>query len=218
MFAGLWPDVPVDEVPIGSVTNGVHAPTWISPEIDDLLTRHVAARVGRRRRPRTGRAIGEVGDDELWRALQQGRERLVAFVREPPAGAHGWPRASRPATWPGRTSVLDPTVLTIGFARRFATYKRATLLLSQPERLQALLFDPDRPVQFVFAGKAHPADEPGKAMIQQIQQFAVQPERAPPLRVPRRLRHRRRPGAATRAPTSGSTRPAGRRRRAARAA
>ena len=112
--------------------------------------------------------------------------------------------------------MLDPTVITIGFARRFATYKRATLLLSQPERLRALLFHADRPVQMVFAGKAHPADQPGKAMIQRIQQFALQHE----------LRHRfvflddydlAVAGRCTRAPTSGSTPRGGRRRRAGRA-
>jgi starch phosphorylase len=172
MFAGLWPEVPVDEVPIGSVTNGVHAPTWISPELDDLLTRRVLPEWDGAPASEWAR-IAEVGDDELWRALQQGRDRLVAFVR-------GRLRSSRLAqgfstsdvAW--TNGVLDPTVFTVGFARRFATYKRATLLLSQPERLQALLFHPERPVQMVFAGKAHPADQPGKEMIQQIQQFAAQ--------------------------------------------
>jgi starch phosphorylase len=172
MFAGLWPEVPVDEVPIGSVTNGVHAPTWISPELDDLLARRVLPEWDGA--PATDWArIAEVGDDELWRALQQGRERLVTFVRSrlrQSRLALGF--SASDVAW--TNSVLDPTVLTIGFARRFATYKRATLLLSQPERLRALLFDAGRPVQFVFAGKAHPADQPGKEMIQQIQQFATQ--------------------------------------------
>ena len=174
MFAGLWPDVPTDEVPIGSVTNGVHAPTWISPEIDDLLTRRVVPEWDGAPAEDWAR-IEEVGDDELWRALQQGRERLVTFVRShlrESRLAQGF--SASDVAW--TNSVLDPTVFTIGFARRFATYKRATLLLSQPERLRALLFNTDRPVQMVFAGKAHPADQPGKAMIQRIQQFAVQHE------------------------------------------
>jgi starch phosphorylase len=174
MFAGLWPDVPTDEVPIGSVTNGVHAPTWISPEVDDLLTRRVVPEWDGAPAEDWAR-IEEVGDDELWRALQQGRERLVTFVRSrlrESRLAQGF--SASDVAW--TNSVLDPTVFTIGFARRFATYKRATLLLSQPERLRALLFHTDRPVQMVFAGKAHPADQPGKAMIQRIQQFAIQHE------------------------------------------
>jgi starch phosphorylase len=174
MFAGLWPEVPTDEVPIGSVTNGVHAPTWVSPELDDVLTRRVLPEWDGA--PATDWArIDEAGNDELWRALQQGRERLVTFVR-------GRLRRSRLAqgfsasdvAW--TNGVLDASVMTVGFARRFATYKRATLLLSQPDRLRALLFHPERPVQFVFAGKAHPADQPGKEMIQRIQQFAAQHE------------------------------------------
>jgi glycogen phosphorylase len=172
MFAGLWPDVPVDEVPIGSVTNGVHAPTWISPELDDLLTRHVLPEWDGAPAAEWAR-ITDVGDEELWRAMQQGRERLVMFVRDRLRRcrlAQGF--STSDVTW--TNGVLDPTVLTVGFARRFATYKRATLLLSQPERLRALLFDPDRPAQLIFAGKAHPADQPGKEMIQQIQQFAAQ--------------------------------------------
>jgi starch phosphorylase len=174
MFAGLWPEVPTEEVPIGSVTNGVHAPTWISPELDDLLTRRVLPEWDGAPASDWVR-IDEAGNDELWRALQQGRERLVTFVR-------GRLRRSRLAqgfsasdvAW--TNGVLDPSVLTVGFARRFATYKRGTLLLSQPDRLRALLFHPERPVQFVFAGKAHPADQPGKEMIQRIQQFAAQHE------------------------------------------
>jgi starch phosphorylase len=172
MFAGLWPDVPVEEVPIGSVTNGVHAPTWISPEIDDLLTRRVLPEWDGAPASDWAR-VTEVGDDELWRALQQGRERLVVFVRNRLRRlrlAQGY--SASDVAW--TNSVLDPTVLTVGFARRFATYKRATLLLSQPERLHALLFHAERPIQLVFAGKAHPADQPGKEMIQQIQQFAAQ--------------------------------------------
>ncbi len=170
MFGGLWPDVPTDEVPITSVTNGVHAATWTSPEIDDLLSRalvpdwdHAGAADWAR--------VTNVRDDELWRARQQGRDRLVTFVRQrlqTSRLAHGDSRSD--VAW--TDEVLDPTALTIGFARRFATYKRATLLLSQPERLRALLLAPDRPVQFVFAGKAHPADELGKGLIQEIQRFA----------------------------------------------
>jgi starch phosphorylase len=166
MFGDLWPDFPHEEVPIASVTNGVHADTWTSPEIADCLRRYV--------RPEWSEAdaeawarIHEAPDDELWRAREQGREHLVAFVRRrlrESALARGASVSS--VSWVDEA--LDPRILTIGFARRFATYKRANLLLSQPDRLRALLLSEERPVQFVFAGKAHPADEAGKEMIRQI--------------------------------------------------
>ncbi|MGE3619378.1 MAG: alpha-glucan family phosphorylase [Acidimicrobiia bacterium] len=171
MFADLWPDVPTDEIPITSVTNGVHASTWTSPEISDLLTRYVLPEWAEAGDERWAR-IAEARDDEVWRAREQGRERLVAFVRE---------RLHHQLERQGRSSsdlawiegVLDPKVLTVGFARRFATYKRASLLLSQPDRLRSLLLSGDRPVQFVFAGKSHPADDLGKELIRQIASFAA---------------------------------------------
>ena len=135
MFAGLWPDVPTEEVPIGSVTNGVHAQTWISPEIDDLLTRHVAARVGRRRRPRTGRGSRRSATTSCGGPCSRAGSAWSTFVRShlrESRLAQGL--SASDVAW--TNGVLDPTVLTIGFARRFATYKRATLLLSQPERLR----------------------------------------------------------------------------------
>jgi starch phosphorylase len=156
MFGGMWPDIPTHEVPIGSITNGVHARTWVSGRIDELLTEavgdswHSAA-------AEDWRKVRDIDRGRLWEARRVGRLELVDAVRDI-IGSH----------------VLDPDALTIGFARRFATYKRATLLLSQPDRLRDLLDGDERPVQFVFAGKAHPADEPGKAMIQQIEQWARQ--------------------------------------------
>jgi starch phosphorylase len=174
MFAGLWPDTPVDDVPIGSVTNGVHAPTWLSPEMHLLLDREVGPTWDGGSAEQWRRVLA-ISDDELWRARQQGRDRLVRFVRERLRAARlALGRSPSELSW--CDNVLDPGGLIICFARRFATYKRATLLLSQAERLTALLLDPERPVQFVFAGKAHPADGPGKALIQQVQQFANQPE------------------------------------------
>jgi starch phosphorylase len=171
MFADLWPDVPQEETPIGSVTNGVHALTWVAPEMADLLSRYVLPEWHEADGERWAR-IDEARDDEVWRAKEQGREQLVAFVRR---------RMREAALTRGVSSsdvlwcdeVLDGKALTLCFARRFATYKRATLLLSQPERLAALLLAGDRPVQFVFAGKAHPADERGKEMIRNIVSFAA---------------------------------------------
>jgi glycogen phosphorylase len=169
MFGDLWPDLPADEAPIGSITNGVHAHTWTSPEIDDLLTRYVRPEWYEADATQWAR-VHEAPDDELWRAREQGRERLVAFVRRRLRDGLSTHANSSGGMW--ADEALDPRVLTVGFARRFATYKRANLLLSQPERLRALLLSPERPVQFVFAGKAHPADEAGKEMIRQIVTFA----------------------------------------------
>ena len=154
MFQGLWPDLAVDEVPIGSITNGVHGRTWVSARVDALLSRVVGEDWHGADRERWSRIL-EVDPMEAWSTLNDGRDELVRLARQ---------RLGE--------DVLDSSVLTIGFARRFATYKRATLLLSDPDRLRALLHDAERPVQFVFAGKAHPADNPGKQLIQRIEQFA----------------------------------------------
>jgi starch phosphorylase len=174
MFAPLYPSVPVEEVPILSITNGVHGPTWVSPAMGDLFTKHVTPS-WEDAAPSDWERIADARDDELWRAREQGKEALVSFVRSRLKAAladKGVPDAD--SAW--ADEVLDPTVLTIGFARRFASYKRATLLLSQPDRLKALLLDIKRPVQLIFAGKAHPADDLGKDMIRQIVQFARDPE------------------------------------------
>lgn len=156
MFAGMWPDLPVAEVPIGSITNGVHAHTWVGDHIAPLLASAVGTVWdGADRASWAG--VHNLDHAEVWAARSRGRAELVSFVR------------SRLGD-----TVLDPRALTIGFGRRFATYKRATLLLSQPDRLRRLLLDAERPVQFVFAGKAHPADHPGKDMIRDIELFARQ--------------------------------------------
>jgi starch phosphorylase len=172
MFGDLWPDLPTDEAPISSITNGVHANTWTSPDIDDVLTRYV--------RPEWHEAdaeawsrVHDAPDDELWRAREQGRERLVSFIRRRlQMGAMARGVSSSSVAW--ADEALDPHALTVGFARRFATYKRANLLLSQPDRLRALLLSADHPVQFVFAGKAHPADEAGKEMIRHVVAYAAE--------------------------------------------
>ena len=146
MWQGLWPDRPVDEVPIGSVTNGVHSRTWIVDELDALLG-----------------AEEDLGIARLRAGLRARRRVALAARTRREAGA------AVPARLP---STFDPEALTIGFARRFATYKRADLILSDPERLARLLADAERPLQIVMAGKAHPADDGGKALIQKIVQFA----------------------------------------------
>lgn len=156
MFQPLWPGLPADEVPIGSITNGVHGRTWVSSRVDALLTR-VVGEDWPGADARRWAQMRDVDPAEAWGVLNEGRDELLRLARARMG-----------------SDVLDPRALTIGFARRFATYKRATLLLSDPDRLRRLLLHPDRPVQFVFAGKAHPADIPGKELIQKIEQFARQ--------------------------------------------
>jgi starch phosphorylase len=151
MWHGLWPEKRVDQVPITSVTNGVHQRTWISGELEVLLGDTD---------PQFERAR-ELPPEDLWAARRRGKERLLRYV----------------ATTRG-VRELAPDVLTIGFARRFATYKRADLLFSRPERLAQLLADPERPIQVLVAGKAHPADEAGKDLIQLVVDFARDPAAA----------------------------------------
>ncbi|WP_426571757.1 alpha-glucan family phosphorylase [Aquihabitans sp. McL0605] len=170
MFNELWPDLDADEVPITSVTNGVHSGTWVSADMSDLLARHVLPEWDEAS-PESWERVWLTPDDELWRVKEQARARLVAFVRlRVKLRAIESGISESEAQW--ADDLLDPHALTIGFARRFATYKRANLLLAQAERLQDLLLSPDQPVQFIFAGKAHPADDEGKKMISQIVNFA----------------------------------------------
>ena len=171
MFSDLWPDVPTDELPITSVTNGVHAKTWVSAEMSDLLSRYVLPEWDEAGSDRWDR-IEEARDDDVWRAKEQGRGQLVAFIRQR-LKETSLARGLSPSDVTWCDEVLDSKALTVCFARRFATYKRATLLLSQPERLKSLVLSGDRPVQFVFAGKAHPADETGKGLIREIVAFAA---------------------------------------------
>ncbi|HSP03200.1 MAG TPA: alpha-glucan family phosphorylase [Acidimicrobiales bacterium] len=173
MFQPLWPEVPVEEVPIGAITNGVHARTWVSSEMDDLLTRHVHPHWGEAGTHEWDR-IHDATDNDIWRVKEQGKDRLVALVRDK-IRSSAVARGQAPSDVAWADEVFDSRALTIGFARRFATYKRATLLLSQRERLEAILGSTERPVQFVFAGKAHPADDQGKEMIRQIVAYSSDP-------------------------------------------
>ena len=172
MFGSLWPGVPVAEVPITSVTNGVHARTWVSQDLNEVLERRVLPEWPEAEADRWAH-LADAPADELWRVRNQGRERLVTFIRERLRAA-ALARGETDVEW--CAEAFDPTALTLGWARRFATYKRATLLLAQPERLRRLLTNPERPVQLVFAGKAHPADTHGKEMIKAIVQACRDPE------------------------------------------
>ena len=153
MWNSLWPGRQEEDVPIGHVTNGVHVMTWLAPSMARLYERGLGPQwVNHQSDPATWRAVADFDDEELWEAHAALRRNLVAFARRRT----------------GAAEALDPDALTIGFARRFATYKRATLILSDLERLARLCRDASRPVQLVFAGKAHPRDDGGKAMLRQI--------------------------------------------------
>jgi glycogen phosphorylase len=174
MFSELWPDLPADEVPIGSVTNGVHAASWVGPEIGEVLDRHLAPGWSEGGPGRWER-LRSIPDGELWRARERARERFVYFLRDRLRSQLQARNVSlTEAAW--TEDVFDPSILTIGFARRFAQYKRGTLLLSDPERLRRLLLSGERPVQIIVAGKAHPLDDGGKEMIQRLVHFASEPE------------------------------------------
>jgi starch phosphorylase len=175
MWTGLYPGRSEEAVPIGHITNGVHVPTWLAPQMSRLYDRHL----GLEWRQRSGQAtvwegIENVDDGELWETHLILKARLIEFVRR---------RAVEQATYRGEpketmtrlSRIMSPDALTIGFARRFATYKRANLLLHDLESLGSLLNHPQMPVQLIFAGKAHPLDGPGKAVLQEVERLTRDP-------------------------------------------
>ena len=172
MWRNLWPGLPLDEIPIGHVTNGVHPKTWVSSNMSELLARYFGPHF---EETPTDLAIwnrmDRISDEELWRTHERRRERLVVFardrIREQYKRTGAVERLIRQAE-----DALSPYAFTLCFARRFATYKRGNLLLRDPERLLRLIKDNDRPVQLIFAGKAHPHDMPGKELIREIVHFA----------------------------------------------
>ena len=168
MWNSLWPSRGEEEVPIGHITNGVHVPSWLSWQMLQLYDRIFPAGWFRRMgEPDVWQKIYDVDSGELWETHYALKNLLLQFVRRRLARQCRRRGECDEAVEQART-VLDPNILTIGFARRFATYKRADLVLSDIDRLLAMISDPDRPIQIIFAGKAHPADEPGKALIRKI--------------------------------------------------
>jgi starch phosphorylase len=174
MFNGLWPAFDEAEVPIGSITNGVHAPTWVGREVVELAAGNGAD-------PTVHdldsfwEVVDKVPGEDIWATKRVLRAKLVADARK--RLARSWSeRGCAPAELSWIDSALDPDVLTIGFARRVPSYKRLTLMLSDPERLKRMLLHPERPIQLIIAGKAHPADEGGKRLIQEMVRFADDPE------------------------------------------
>ncbi|MDX6354563.1 MAG: glycogen phosphorylase [Streptomyces sp.] len=183
MFAGLWPGFDPEDVPITSITNGVHAPTWVAPEVQRLAAKQAGAQVAEDALNIGGadrwQAIAEVPDTAVWELRRELREQLVDDVRQR-LRASWKQRGAGEAELGWTDSVLDPDVLTIGFARRVPSYKRLTLMLRDQDRLMDLLLHPERPIQIVVAGKAHPADDGGKRLIQELVRFTDDP----------RVRHR----------------------------
>ena len=171
MWQWLYPGKNNDEVPITSVTNGIHTSSWLAPTMRNLFDRTLGADwYEHLDNPATWEPLKSSNDGEFWQARLALKRTLVEFVRERLAQRHtrlGFP----PVAWP----MFDDTILTIGFARRFATYKRATLLFKDADRLKSILNNPARPIQMVFAGKAHPADEPGKHFIQDVYRRSQEP-------------------------------------------
>jgi starch phosphorylase len=174
MWVSGFKGIPFDEIPIDYVTNGVHTRSHISTEMEELLLRYLGEKFIYTPEDQTiWNRVDNIPDEELWRTHERRRERLVAFARR---------RLKRQVASRGgslneinnASEVLDPRALTIGFARRFATYKRATLLFKDKERLSAILNNKERPVQFIIAGKAHPKDDEGKKLIQEIIKIAAE--------------------------------------------
>lgn len=176
MWANVWPDVPIHEVPIGHITNGCHIRSYASDQLDELFVRYCGARwtTEAANQGVEWRGPERLPDAELWRVHERRRSRLVTWARERYKMQLKRSGAS-PKEIEQADELLDPEVLTIGFARRFATYKRGTLLFRDPERLAHILSDKDRRVQILYAGKAHPKDTAGKQFIQSIYKFARDP-------------------------------------------
>ncbi len=176
LWQWMYPELPEQEIPIGAITNGIHVQTWISKEMAQIFDRYLPIEWRKEDwRKDVWEQIEHVPDTELWRTHEYRRERLITFARHRLRNQlinKGAPQHELKAA----EEALNPDALTIGFARRFATYKRATLLFSDPERLKKILNDPERPVQIIFAGKAHPHDTPGKELIRQIANLTQQPE------------------------------------------
>jgi starch phosphorylase len=175
MWASQWPNVPVHEVPISSITNGIHSQTWVSREMRDVLDRNLGPRWARDPNdPSIWGEVEKIPAEVLWRTHELQRQRLVSYVRnriqQQIVAAHGTAAETARVE-----EILDANALTIGFARRFAPYKRGALLLRDRARLKAILCDPKRPVQIIVAGKAHPRDDSGKHLIQEIVHFSRDP-------------------------------------------
>ena len=179
MWKDLWPGTPVHEVPIGAITNGIHTRSWVSGDMQSLFDRYLGPRwIVELTNQAVWTQISQIPDPELWRIHERRRERLITFARQRQEQKQARVGAVSKRTQESdsmATKTLNSAALTIGFARRFATYKRATLLFHDVDRLDKILNHPERPVQLIFAGKAHPHDYEGKLLIQRIARIAAEP-------------------------------------------
>ncbi len=176
MWHSLWPELPVWETPITSITNGVHLPSWLNGNLSDLYDQYLEPDWRERHSDlKMWELVKEIPDEELQEAHRRRKRRLIAFIRDRQTASASRRKAGA-AEVRYSSEVLDPNALTIGFARRFATYKRATLLFRDVERLKKILRDRERPVQIIIAGKAHPRDQPGKTFIREIVALSRDPE------------------------------------------
>jgi len=175
MWQSIWPELPPDRVPVKSITNGVHVPTWIAGPMLELFNRHLGRdRLDHHDDPGFWDRLNDIPDEEIWNARQILRAELFIFIRDRLRLRWSAERVS-PVRIVAAGAMLDPHALTIGFARRFTAYKRPDLIFRDPERLARILTAPNRPVQIVFAGKAHPADDPAKHLLQQVFRRALDP-------------------------------------------
>jgi len=176
MWSGIWKTLPQTDIPIEAVTNGIHIPSWISSDMTGLFDRYLGRRWAEDPdNIRVWERVNRIPDSELWRTHERRRERLVAFTRQR-LQEQFLRRGSQKMEIQAAGEALHPQALTIGFARRFATYKRGDLILKDPNRLARILNDPQRPVQIIFAGKAHPQDQVGKEVIRNIIHLANLPD------------------------------------------
>ena len=168
IWQSLWPGTKEEEIPVGHVTNGIHVPTWIEPKLELMLNKYLGPEwLQDHDNPALWEMVDEIPDDELWQSHVWLKIKLINVVRE--RARRRWTEdRTNPSQVIAGGTLLDPSILTLGFARRFATYKRADLILSDMERIKRLLNDPWRPIQIIFAGKAHPDDDPGKRILQKI--------------------------------------------------
>jgi starch phosphorylase len=175
MWQPIWPQVPVEQVPVKSITNGVHVPTWIAASMAELLNRHFGAEWWEHQDDEAfWHRLDDISDEDLWTTRQILRAELFIFIRE--RLRHRWmAEKANPIQIVRGGAMLDPQALTIGYARRFTAYKRPELIFHDAERLARILTAPNRPVQIVFAGKAHPADDPAKHHLQQVFRRSLDP-------------------------------------------
>ncbi|MBI4685586.1 MAG: alpha-glucan family phosphorylase [Nitrospirae bacterium] len=176
MWQSLWPDLPEEKIPIDHITNGVHVPTWIEPKMELLFNKYLGPTwLEDHDNPVVWELIDDIPDQELWQIHSWLKTKLINFIKE--RARKRWVENKvSPINIIAGGTLLDPSALTIGFARRFTTYKRADLIFSNIERLKKLLMSRWRPLQIIFAGKAHPADDPGKRILQRIFNFAHDPD------------------------------------------